>query len=201
MLSVCTGQVTHALLTRPPLSPKRSLDLHVLGTPPAFILSQDQTLKIKFFEFYIANEFFANAQNSVAQNKISLLYPLRCYLKISGMVCMAFELFVRTKYICCSVFKVHLKLSFYFLFSCPLSRTSIIISAFTFCVNTFLKLFLKNFHKQLIYIFFSISFNSSISSSTNAFNTSFLSVLSSYFFIIFSLSSPSKSTYSAKDSS
>ena len=47
MLSVCTGQVTHALLTRPPLSPKRSLDLHVLGTPPAFILSQDQTLKIK----------------------------------------------------------------------------------------------------------------------------------------------------------
>ncbi len=109
MLSVCTGQVTHALLTRPPLSPKRSLDLHVLGTPPAFILSQDQTLKIKFFEFYIANKFFANAQNSVAQNKISLLYPLRCYLKISGMVCMAFELFVRTKYICCSVFKVHLK--------------------------------------------------------------------------------------------
>ena len=25
----------------------RSLDLHVLGTPPAFILSQDQTLKDK----------------------------------------------------------------------------------------------------------------------------------------------------------
>ena len=46
MLSVCTGQVTHALLTRPPLTPKGSLDLHVLGTPPAFILSQDQTLII-----------------------------------------------------------------------------------------------------------------------------------------------------------
>ena len=42
-------QVTHVLLTRPPLIhfPKEisSLDLHVLGTPPAFILSQDQTLK------------------------------------------------------------------------------------------------------------------------------------------------------------
>ena len=49
MLSVCTGQVTHALLTRPPLTPKGSLDLHVLGTPPAFILSQDQTLMLKFF--------------------------------------------------------------------------------------------------------------------------------------------------------
>jgi hypothetical protein len=36
------------LLTRPPLPgfPKetQALDLHVLGTPPAFVLSQDQTL-------------------------------------------------------------------------------------------------------------------------------------------------------------
>ena len=36
------------LLTRPPLGFKASfktpLDLHVLGTPPAFVLSQDQTL-------------------------------------------------------------------------------------------------------------------------------------------------------------
>ena len=54
LLSPCTGQVTHALLTRPPLSHRliirriskgASFDLHVLGTPPAFILSQDQTLK------------------------------------------------------------------------------------------------------------------------------------------------------------
>ena len=43
-------KVAHALLTRPPLkqfeaSSKLSpLDLHVLGTPPAFVLSQDQTL-------------------------------------------------------------------------------------------------------------------------------------------------------------
>ena len=54
MLSPSDRQVTHALLTRPPLSfhifiPKESvvkfsLDLHVLGTPPAFVLSQDQTL-------------------------------------------------------------------------------------------------------------------------------------------------------------
>ena len=45
-------QVTHVLLTRPPLIrfPKEtsSLDLHVLSTPPAFILSQDQTLNKKF---------------------------------------------------------------------------------------------------------------------------------------------------------
>ena len=47
-------QVTHALLTRPPLSHSSvrklhsaSFDLHVLSTPPAFILSQDQTLILK----------------------------------------------------------------------------------------------------------------------------------------------------------
>jgi hypothetical protein len=52
-LSPTTGQVPHVLLTRPPLSPlllpkkkdERPSDLHVLGAPPAFVLSQDQTLR------------------------------------------------------------------------------------------------------------------------------------------------------------
>ena len=53
LLSPSERQVAHALLTRPPLSyVVRSeelrditpFDLHVLGTPPAFVLSQDQTL-------------------------------------------------------------------------------------------------------------------------------------------------------------
>src|SRR5690606_29428418 len=47
-LSQSRGQVTHVLLTRSPLihpaSWASSFDLHVLSTPPAFILSQDQTL-------------------------------------------------------------------------------------------------------------------------------------------------------------
>ena len=48
-LSACRGLVAYALRTRPPLSspPKGQFprDLHVLGLPPAFILSQDQTLR------------------------------------------------------------------------------------------------------------------------------------------------------------
>ena len=54
LLSPSTRQVTHALLTRPPLTyislgfNVSPFDLHVLGTPPAFILSQDQTLMFKF---------------------------------------------------------------------------------------------------------------------------------------------------------
>jgi hypothetical protein len=35
------------LLTRAPLCIATALDLHVLGLPPAFVLSQDQTLKLK----------------------------------------------------------------------------------------------------------------------------------------------------------
>jgi hypothetical protein len=46
-LSQSQGQITHVLLTRSPLiHPKASpFDLHVLSTPPAFVLSQDQTLR------------------------------------------------------------------------------------------------------------------------------------------------------------
>ena len=50
LLSLCTGYVTHALLTRPPLNNQNiatlivPYDLHALATPPAFVLSQDQTL-------------------------------------------------------------------------------------------------------------------------------------------------------------
>ena len=50
-LSQSEGQVTHVLLTRSPLfhpaSWASSFDLHVLSTPPAFVLSQDQTLRKK----------------------------------------------------------------------------------------------------------------------------------------------------------
>jgi hypothetical protein len=38
---------SHALLTRLPLRIATAFDLHVLGLPPAFVLSQDQTLKLK----------------------------------------------------------------------------------------------------------------------------------------------------------
>ena len=40
------------LLTRLPLSIATSFDLHVLGVPPAFVLSQDQTLKLKRITAY-----------------------------------------------------------------------------------------------------------------------------------------------------
>ena len=45
-----SGQITHVLRTRAPrYYPLREFpfDLHVLGTPPAFVLSQDQTLQLR----------------------------------------------------------------------------------------------------------------------------------------------------------
>ena len=51
-LSLCPGYVIHALLTRSPLTVRSvtqshgPFDLHALATPPAFVLSQDQTLRL-----------------------------------------------------------------------------------------------------------------------------------------------------------
>ncbi len=47
-LSQSKGQVPYVLLTRSPLTSHKgyAFDLHVLGMPPAFILSQDQTLRL-----------------------------------------------------------------------------------------------------------------------------------------------------------
>ena len=79
-------KVAHALLTRPPLKhteihPKTSssmspLDLHVLGTPPAFVLSQDQTLPFNPFRF--GSLPAPSAFNS--SESLSLLIALLSYL-------------------------------------------------------------------------------------------------------------------------
>ena len=53
-LSPTSGQVAHVLRTLAPLTcrciatPTNPFDLHVLSTPPAFVLSQNQTLRKEF---------------------------------------------------------------------------------------------------------------------------------------------------------
>ena len=66
-------RVTHPFATKTILllSP---FDLHVLSTPPAFILSQDQTLRIIFFTFSGVSYGFY-------------------YLKRQGIVCFFLSLF------------------------------------------------------------------------------------------------------------
>ena len=61
------------LLTRLPLGIATSFDLHVLGTPPALVLSQDQTLHKILMEPFHWLSNFADYYESVA-NRIT---PLR----------------------------------------------------------------------------------------------------------------------------
>ena len=80
MLSPCAGQVLHALLTRPPLSHKSlgfimtPFDLHVLSTPPAFILSQDRTLE---FESFFGEKNFHHQENFSFSDGTRFFLPLR----------------------------------------------------------------------------------------------------------------------------
>ena len=90
MLSPCVRQVTHALLTRPPLTfeslgfIKSPFDLHVLSTPPAFILSQDQTLMLKSLscQFYLALLFCLGGFSS---SRSQILFSI-CFSEISRWV-------------------------------------------------------------------------------------------------------------------
>ena len=81
-------KVAHALLTRPPLeysgasSLVSPLDLHVLSTPPAFVLSQDQTLS--FNPVYISPGFHPARINSFGITVIILRYS--CLYRFQGSV-------------------------------------------------------------------------------------------------------------------
>ena len=61
-----------------------SLDLHVLGTPPAFILSQDQTLNIwymKNFSFLISKSFLFRIRISRFDSSVESSF---CLLNCTG---------------------------------------------------------------------------------------------------------------------
>ena len=69
-LSRGRGQVLHVLLSRSPLASLRRgvpFDLHVLGAPPAFILSQDRTLRpnMLVFEPVRSSQSFADRFRSI----------------------------------------------------------------------------------------------------------------------------------------
>ena len=75
--SPCCGQVAHALRTLPPVAASRiattamPLDLHVLGLPLAFILSQDQTLHRILSQYLLADP---SAPDSSVQEINALSY-------------------------------------------------------------------------------------------------------------------------------
>ena len=162
MLSPCVRQVTHALLTRPPLTfeslgfIKSPFDLHVLSTPPAFILSQDQTLMLKVLSFqnYLATSFIwyfycffgwiLKSLNSQILFSFLLLWnspdELFCFNSSYLSNSVRFGIFrVALLFICQGSFK-----SFHWfvlLFAVVLSSNSVIISQCFASVNNFFNFF------------------------------------------------------------
>ena len=136
LLSPSERQVAHALLTRPPLSQSRlrrisvcsaSFDLHVLGTPPAFILSQDQTLNILYLN-----------RAKPCQNLLMLsssqknLLSFQTFLKNPFLVLILHKLFLH-----CSIFKVHSL--------APFRDSSISLARFRLLVKMFFEIFSISF--------------------------------------------------------
>ena len=142
-VSPTQGQVAHALLTRPPLGIATSFDLNVLGTPPAFILSQDQTLEqIVFKPFPVSIlvvelvwlfYFFEYVHESVIDSRISFLQRNSRFFRT--------KLFACTLISCCSIIN---DLCEVFLASRVLRDLFIISHSLRF-VKGFLKSFLKTF--------------------------------------------------------
>src|SRR5699024_6244954 len=56
----CYSPVRHSSFNKPEGLKKEAFDLHVLGTPPAFVLSQDQTLIIKGCIDHTPDRFCSN---------------------------------------------------------------------------------------------------------------------------------------------
>ena len=107
LLSPSERQVAHTLLTRPPLSQRKlrrisafsaSFDLHVLGTPPAFILSQDQTLNKLYLKTACAALKSIDAFHSSQKNLYSHFWLKSPSFLV--LICISFFLH-------CSIFKVH----------------------------------------------------------------------------------------------
>ena len=140
-------QVTHALLTRPPLShssnrsnPSASLDLHVLSTPPAFILSQDQTLVKNIFNWLLHQS--NNQVCSGIKKTTSFLYPFYCFrfdIFMSVLNNSLFRIFRDVVY--CLIIKV----------LCRFRDSHVIISHLLSLVNNFFNLFsvVRRFNQEL----------------------------------------------------
>ena len=85
-LSPTLRQIAHVLRTRSPLAQSciatklSSFDLHVLSTPPAFVLSQNQTLRRKFYLSWQPGKPATN-DKILTKNQSLLLSSGRCQIK------------------------------------------------------------------------------------------------------------------------
>ena len=152
MLSPTQGQVAHALLTRPPLIPPKGspFDLNVLCTPPAFILSQDQTLEQIVYSLSSDSRYLIRAIYS----SFLLLFRVVFSLGFFDRFFFALAFLLCTFFFCCSIVK--------FQFFCRRFRDSfIILPLYLIFVKHFFQLFF------IFYVFVNNFVNSHKSTTTN----------------------------------
>ena len=79
-LSQSPGHISDSLLTRSPLTLAGPCDLHVLATPPAFRLSQDQTLQLNFLARIVPDARRTRAKTSFAPTETETdTFTIRVY--------------------------------------------------------------------------------------------------------------------------
>ena len=109
---MCSSPVRHWLPYGSPF------DLHVLGTPPAFILSQDQTLHLffgekplsaLFFISFLSDAFLLSFQCSVST------HSLECFINIPLPRCFVNTFFLKLKNSYFSFLLFHLLKLFHFI--------------------------------------------------------------------------------------
>ncbi len=157
------------LLTRPPLmqgaSPLHPFDLHVLSTPPAFILSQNQTLKINCLKPICAKHISGSNLNKFSLSFCWLCFEYYCSKKLTETAfCVTKNRFFPILFLICVKRTTVRRRPF------KKSSLSIIIQAATSC-QAFLHNFLKNF------LFFQKSYKKRLSANS-------LIILSYPFFIV-----------------
>ena len=145
------------LLTRLPLDSKEasflllSFDLHVLSTPPAFVLSQDQTLHDRLFVWL---DYFLPCSNSllgIATSHIGLIRSLYCSVFKEPSLFKRLDYLTTFVEVCQMFFEIIFKVSFSFGLSICLClslcrATYEIISHLLLSVNW---LFLRSFGLRL----------------------------------------------------
>ena len=141
-VSPTQGQVAHALLTRPPLGIAASFDLNVLCTPPAFILSQDQTLEQIVFNPVRENRFKPLSEplnSSLLVLSMCPVLPGHLFKRISRISTR--KIFACTSFSCCSIVNDQ---------SLPLSRQPEHYTTFeSLCQEVFQKFFEKLFSELM----------------------------------------------------
>ena len=116
-----------------------SFDLHVLSTPPAFVLSQDQTL----YKLYLNDRSRLNLYRAICHSFKNFLYLVPRVIDLTPLSQVLVALFSAPvwcfSFLRCLIYKVHAPLAEQLVLYCPQKPLSILFlkffTVFSFCTR------------------------------------------------------------------